>query len=142
MPPVAPPRDSAGIVVPHNHEDILDSHHVIRHTTPNDLVTDVDTGERRISSGAYSESSDGGMSVDIEDWMIRDGIVALHYVIEPSHGATRINVGALRALGFQVGWDPKISNPHHGAVWGLTNSKRRTKVAKLAKLLRKAEGEA
>src|SRR5437016_5512431 len=107
MPPVAPPRDPAGIVQPHDHPDILNSHYVIRHTTPNDLVKDVDTGAARISSGAYSESSEGGMSVDIEEWMLAEQLDPLHYVIDPTHGATRINVGELRALGFKVGWDPK-----------------------------------
>lgn len=141
MPPVAPPRDLAGIVQPHDHPDILSSQHLIRHTTPNDLTTDVETGVRRLASGAYSESSDGGMSVDIEEWMLADGLDPLHYVTDPTHGATRIKVGDLRALGFMVGWDPKLHNPHHAAVWGLTNSKRRTKVSRLAKRVRKAEGE-
>jgi hypothetical protein len=141
MPPAAPPRDQSGIVQPHDHPDILNSQHLIRHTTTNDLVKDVDTGKARISSGAYSESTEGGMSVDIEEWMAADGLDPLHYVTDPAHGATRINVGELRAKGFKVGWDPLSHNPHHGAVWGLSNSKRRSKVAKMATRMRAAEGE-
>lgn len=106
-------------------------------------------GGKRVSSGAYTESSDphGGMSVDIEDWMTADGLEALHYVRDNTHGAVRLRVADLRALGLKVGWDPRSedpprpANPHHGAVWGLSNSSKRRKVMKLAETIRKALGE-
>ena len=106
-------------------------------------ITDPQTGIRRVQSGAYSESSDpnGGMSVDIEEWMIADGLDPLHYVADAAHGAKRINAGALRTQGFQVGWDPQPDNPHHGAVWGLGTPKRRRRVATLATTIRNASGE-
>lgn len=141
--PAAPPRDSQGNTLPHNHAEILPEHHVIRHITPNDLHTEP-SGTRRVASGAYSESSDAhaGMSVDIEEWMIADGLDPLHYVTDETHGARRLNVGDLRADGFQVGWDPLPGNPHHGAVWGIGNgSKRKRKVANRAVCIRKAAGE-
>jgi hypothetical protein len=62
-----PPRDGNGKILPHDHPEILETHHVIRHTTPNDLTFDLQTGKHRIASGAFSESSGGGMSVDIEE---------------------------------------------------------------------------
>jgi hypothetical protein len=142
--PTAPPRDLDGNTIPHDHQEIRDEHHVIRHITPFDLHIDQTTGLTRVASGAYSESSDlyGGMSVDIEEWMIGDGLHSLHYCKNPAHGATRINVGKLRALGFKVGWDPKTDNFHHGAVWGIGNgSKRKRRVAGLAETVRKATGE-
>ena len=142
--PAAPPRDVEGLVLPHDHAEILEEYHVIRHITPRDLHTDQDTGVTRIASGAYSESSDvhGGMSVDIEEWMIADGLDPLHYLPDPMHGATRISVGELRNRGFKVGWDPLPENPHHGGVWGIGNgSKRKRKIAEIAVSLRKAEGE-
>lgn len=143
--PANPPRDDRGFVIPHNHDEILNHHHVIRHTTPQDLCRNVDTGERRLSSGAFCESGDevGGMSVDIEEWMAADGLAPLHYVTDPSHGAVRLNVAELRALGFQVGWDPLVgTNLHHGEVWGIGNgSGRRRKIANIAETLRKAQGE-
>ena len=71
--PTPPPRDAHGRIVPHDHLEILDSHHVIRHTTPHDLHTEPN-GLRRVMSGAFSESSTGGMSVDIEEWMTADGL--------------------------------------------------------------------
>lgn len=141
---VDPQRDGDGHVLRHNYPDILDRHHVIRRITPHDLCTDQTSGLRRVASGAYSESSDppGGMSVNIEEWMIADCLDPLHYLEDQSHGATRINVGDLRAQGFQVGWDPQPNNPHHGEVWGIGNgSTRRKKVAALAVTIRPAEGE-
>jgi hypothetical protein len=103
--PTPPPRDAHGRIVPHDHLEILDSHHVIRHTTPHDLHTEPN-GLRRVMSGAFSESSTGGMSVDIEEWMTADGLDVVHYVLDPAHGAVRLNVGELRGLGLRVGWDP------------------------------------
>jgi|HubBroStandDraft_6_1064221.scaffolds.fasta_scaffold07060_4 hypothetical protein len=142
--PVEPPRDPDGNTLPHDHAEIQNEHHVIRHITPYDLFPDRQTHVKRVQSGAYSESSDqhGGMSVDIEEWMTTDGLDTLHYVHDPSYGAKRINVGELRAQGFQVGWDSQPGNPHHGAVWGIGNgSKRKRRIAALAVTIRAASGE-
>lgn len=137
--PAQPPRDANGKVAPHDHPEILLEHHVIRHVTPNDIHPT----ERRRTSGAFSESSDGGMSVDIAEWMEADGLMALHYVEDPSHGAVRLNVGQLRGLGFQVGWDPDRGHPHHGCVWGIGNgSRRKRRIDAIAITIRKAAGEA
>jgi hypothetical protein len=81
------------------------------------------------------------MSVDIEEWMAADGLDPLAYVVDPAHGAVRLNVGELRSLGFTVGWDPVDGNPHHGEIWGIANGKRRRKIAGIAETIRKAEGE-
>jgi hypothetical protein len=140
--PVDPLRDQQGKIVPHDHPDILDTHHVIRHTVPNDLCpVDTDPTKLRLSSGAFSESSDGGMSVDLEEWMTADGLTTLHYITDPSHGAVRINVGRLRALGFKVGWDPDSGHKHHGCVWGINGPKKRKRIAPLAVTLKKVAGE-
>jgi hypothetical protein len=139
-----PPRDREGKIVPHDHSEILKEHHVIRHTVPQDLCPD--SGKKRLSSGAFSESSGGGMSVYIEEWMRVDGLDPLHYITDQTHGAVRINVGELRRLGFQVGWDPDEGNPrphpHHGAVWGIGNGSRRKKrVHKIATTVKTVAGE-
>ena len=140
--PSKPPRDASGKIVAHDHLEILGSHHLIRRITPKDLHPP-DGPSRRISSGAYSESSDGGMSVDIEEWLLAAGLSALHYITEPSHGAVRINVKKLRDAGFTVGWDPDGGHPQHGAVWGIGNgSTRRRQIAKMAVSVKKAAGEA
>ncbi len=136
--PKPPPRDQSGKIVAHDHPEILDTHHVIRHTNPHDLCDD---GGKRLSSGAYTESSDGGMSVDIEEWMTADGLSLLHYVVDPAQGATRLPVSELRKLGLKIGWDPDGGHNHHGLVWGLGGPKQRKRVAKLAVTLRKCDGE-
>lgn len=138
--PAEPPRDGEGRVVPHDHAEILDDYHVIRHTVPNDLTPD-GAGGLRLNSGAYSESSDGGMSVDCAELMLASGLNELAYVADRTHGAVKIRVGDLRALGLQVGFDPQAHNPHHCSVWGL-GVKQRKKVARLQKVvLRKVQGE-
>jgi hypothetical protein len=139
--PANPPRDEQGKIQPHDHAEILDDHHVIRFITPRDLFEEED-GRRRVASGAYSESSEGGMSVCIEEWMAAADLRPLHYLPHPSYGARRLLVGELRRLGFQVGWDPDGGHPHHGAVWGIGNgSKKKRRVANIAALLKKADGE-
>jgi hypothetical protein len=138
--PKPPPRDQNGKIVPHDHADILDEHYVIRHTTPHDLSED--DGGIRLTSGAFSESEGGGMSVDIEDWMKADGLDPTHYVTDPTHGAVRLKVGDLRRQNLKVGWDPDDAHPHHGSVWGIGNgSKRKRRVLEIATSLKRVEGE-
>lgn len=139
--PADPPRDASGNVVPHDHDEIPNHYHVIRRTTPNDLCQNTDTGQRRLASGAFCESTEGGMSVDIEELMVADGLDPLAHITDSSFGAVRITVGELRALGMKVGWDPIEGNRHHGEVWGISNSRRRRKVAAIATTVRKAKGE-
>jgi hypothetical protein len=82
------------------------------------------------------------MSVYVEEWMRADGLDPLHYLTDPRHGAVRINVGELRQLGFQVGWDPDDGPPHHGAVWSIGNgSKRKKRVHKIATTVKTVEAE-
>lgn len=134
-----PERDSAGEIVPHDHREIHDGDHLIRHIMPNEMVPDGDGG-KRLSSAAFSESTGGGMSVDIESWIIADGLPALHYINGPSKGAARLNVGALRKLGLKVGWDPDHGHVHHGAVWGIKNQGSRRKIQNLAELILRPAG--
>jgi hypothetical protein len=137
--PSDPDRDEHGMIVPHDHAEIDDDCYVIRHIIP---PNDLHLG--RVSSGAFSESTVAGircgMSVDIECWMIKDGLEPLYYVRDPAHGATRLRVGYLRALGMKVGWDPDNGHKHHGAVWGGTQTNRK-KMQKSAETLRKAAGQ-
>ena len=137
-----PPKNGDGQIEPHDHPEIPDECFVVRRIVSNDITKADDHGIRRIASGAFSQSSDGsGMSVDIEAWMIEDGLEPTHYITEPDHGAVRISVGSLRAMGFRVGWAPEPSNPHHAAVWGITSSSHRKHVRNMAETIRKAAGE-
>jgi hypothetical protein len=134
--PSSPPRDENELIIPHDHPEILDEYHVIRHTTPHD----VHQIEGRLTSGAFSESRDGGMSVDIEEWMAAAGLGPLHYVTNPDHGAVRLSVLALRGLGLKVGWDPDTGHQFHGAVWGIKSTARR-RIIIISELLRRTLGE-
>jgi hypothetical protein len=139
--PAPPPRDQDGKIIPHDHPDILDDDYVLRHIVPpHDLHPDAAKNIVRVSSGAYSESSDGGMSVDILRWMAEDGLDECHYLADENVGATKIRVSDLRAMSLNVGWDPDGGHDHHGAVWGVKQSHRR-KIARIAITVRKAEGE-
>ena len=73
--------------------------------------------------------------------MTAAGLDPLHHVTDPTHGAVRLMVGDLRKLQLKVGWDPDDAHPHHGAVWGVTNSKRRRRVLEVATTLRLLVGE-
>jgi hypothetical protein len=138
--PAEPLRDANGKIIPHDHDEILDDDYVLRHIVPpHDLHPDPARGITRVSSGAYSESNEGGMSVDILRWMAEDGLNECDYLTDEM-GATKIKVGDLRALGCQVGWDPDSGHEHHGAVWGLKQTIRK-KVARAAITVRKAAGE-
>lgn len=140
--PAPPFRDPAGTIVPHDHPEILDDDYVLRHIVPpQDLHPDLAKNVVRVSSGAYSESSDGGMSVDILRWMADGSLDECHYLPDETAGATKIRVGDLRAMGLQVGWDPDSGHQHHGAVWGIKQSHRK-KIARIAITVRKALGEA
>ena len=137
-----PPKDGNGVITPHDHPGISDDDFVIRRTDPKDLTDPDAQGHRRIKSWAFSQSSDRtGMSVDIESWLVEDGLAPTHYITDPKQGAKRISVWQLRVMGFQVGWCPETDNPHHGAVWGVTSSSHRRHVAAIAMDLRAAEGE-
>jgi hypothetical protein len=133
--PSDPQRDAQGKIVPHDHPEITDDSFIVRHINPREVH------EGCVSSGAYTESKEGGMSVDIETWILTDGLPQLHYV-SAAEGARRIRVGDLRAEGMMVGWDPDGGHPHHGAVWHVPTSRSgRRKIHRMTTLLKLAEGE-
>jgi len=86
-----PEKNAEGLVIPHDHPEILPEYHVIRHITNHHLHPDSTSGIVRVASGAYSESSEGGMSVDIEEWMLQDGLDSTYYIKNPAYGAVRLN---------------------------------------------------
>ncbi|WP_156439766.1 hypothetical protein [Bradyrhizobium valentinum] len=78
--PAPPLRDQDGKILTHDHPEILDDDYVLRHIVPpHDLHPDTDKGVTRVASGAYSESSDGGMSADILRWMAEDHLDECYY---------------------------------------------------------------
>ncbi|MEP2877961.1 MAG: hypothetical protein ABJL55_05350 [Roseibium sp.] len=125
-----PLYDEIGDVIPHDHEEILNEHHVIRRISPHHVVPDEKspTGSK-ISTMAFRPSSgpNGGMSVDIENLIIENGLDPKEFVISPPFiGAVKLLVEQLRANDFVVGYDPLPDNEFHGEVWGrFSKSKQR-----------------
>jgi len=107
---------------PYDENQINSDGVVIRRINPQQhIVWDENRGCSRISSKAFSPSSGpgDGMSVDIEQLMISDGIDPRQYVTTPVFtGSVAFSAGAARALGLLVGYDPVPPNPYHGEVWG------------------------
>lgn len=123
--PTPPPRDAAGAVIPHDHPDIHQDDIIIRRVTELHVV--LDKGVRRLSSMLYNASEGllGGMSVDVEKFIIEADLNPKQWVVSPKWiGAVYFNVGFLRDRHFQVGYDPiqagngLTANPYHGQVWG------------------------
>ena len=133
-----PPRDADGCVQPHDDSDAIPNDgHLVRYVTDNALTpNDNPEGTKRLSSGAFSSSSKEhdhyeGMSVDAYERMVQDGVDVASRMRSGQKGAVLLRAGDLRALGLQVGMDPKEDNPHHAAVWDVKN-KHRKKIRKLA----------
>ncbi len=119
----APPRDDDGSVTPHDHDEILNAHEVIRRVSERQLITD--SKGRRINSSIVfkaSETKNGGMSVDLKQLIECAGLDPKSYVTTPRWmGSLLFKVSDLRKLGFSVGYDPIETpepNPYHGEVWG------------------------
>lgn len=124
--PTPPPLDAAGAVVPHDHDEIEAGDRVIRRISDRQIVTD-GAGARRISSLAYQASggANGGMSVDIEKFIVEGGDEPEQWVTTPRWiGSVCFSAGFLRGLQFQIGYHPieetseRPANPYHGEVWG------------------------
>ncbi|MCU6497950.1 hypothetical protein LPN04_09110 [Rugamonas sp. A1-17] len=121
MPLSLPPRDDNGLVVPHDHPEILPEDGILRRISEQQLVHDAKTGGKRISSMVLKASTgtNGGLSVDLQRQIEEAGLDAREYITTPKwFGAIRFRADSLRDLGFQVGFDPLDTNPYHGEVWG------------------------
>jgi len=140
-----PQRDALGNVVPHDDPDILPEHGLIRLISrQHHVVWDGNKQVWRVSSGAFSESNDGGMSVDLEALLVAAGVAVLINVPSGDDwGAMRLPVGSVRAEGLRIGSDPLPHNPYHGAVWGIGNrngvKKRLLRMATWLKPLRNVD---
>lgn len=120
--PLQPPRDTNGNVIPHDHEEILDAHGIIRRISEEHIIDDDKClAGRRISTMLFRASSEpnGGMSVDLQNEIEKSGQDARSYVTTPRfYGAVSLHAGQFRSEGFQVGADPIPTNVYHGEVWG------------------------
>lgn len=132
--PQPPPRNIAGEVQPHDHAEILSQHVVIRRISDKQIVFD-GNGQRRISSIAYKPSSrpPGGMSIDIEPFIVAKALNPKEYVTTPVWmGSVWFLVETLRADSLLVGYDPLPTNDAHGEVWGADTRPQWRKLQRVA----------
>ena len=133
--PLKPPlRDEHGVVVPHDHDEILSSDQVIRRVSEQQIVFDPKIGGRRIASLLFNPSmgANGGLSVDLRRQIEEDGVDPRKYVTDQRWpGSVYFTSGALRENGFQVGYDPLPNNPYHGEIWGSFTPKSKKKLRQL-----------
>ena len=109
MPLTPPPRDSNGLVVPHDHDGILDGDTLIRG------IPAVHIQDGRVTSGAFKSSVNNdpylGMSVDLEK--LTNG-----YVLQPRYeGAVKFPAIVPRNEELLVGYDPVEGNTAHCGIW-------------------------
>jgi hypothetical protein len=109
---------------------IADADGLVRYIHPDQIVPDGNTGERRPSSAAFLMStSDGCLSVDLEELLFASGLPSCHNL--PSRqrgsGAVRLIAGLVRKNGLGVFHDPRPeseaepANPYHGQVFNGEN---------------------
>lgn len=137
-----PPRDASGNVIPHDDLGIQNDDGLIRHINPDHhVVFDKNAGCNKLSSGAFSESSNppGGMSVNLERSMKAAGLNSLDMLPNSDFGAVRLIAGDMRELGHRVGSDPLPDNPYHGAVWDIKGRKARKRIMERAEWLKKPD---
>lgn len=124
--PLSPPPLSSGVVVPHDHQGILDGDDIIRRISDEQCVTTA-AGTRRISSIAFqpSRGPNGGMSIDIRRSIEEAQLVAADFVTTPKWIGSVVMVASVpRSVGLMVGYDPLPENAHHGEVWGKFDRKK------------------
>ena len=114
-------------VTPYDDPGIFADDRIIRRIDIEEhIVPDNNTGGHRISTKAFRASSGhlGGMSVDLEALIVKNGVDPKHFVTNPKFmGSVFLYARELRALGFWIGLDPiaptsaSSGNPYHGEVW-------------------------
>ena len=128
MPLKLPPHNN-NVVIPHDHEEILQEDGIIRRISEEQVVFDEKIDGRRLSSTAFKPSSgvNSGMSIDLQRQIEEAGLVAREFITTPRWtGSIIFKAGDLRHEEFQVGYDPNPNNPFHGQVWGnFSNAKRK-----------------
>lgn len=81
----------------------------------------------------------GGMSIDLEDAILRGGLSPTEFVTTPRWiGSVRFIAGDLRHRDLKVGYDPipasdgDQGNPYHGEVWGSGPKSKQKELRRLA----------
>lgn len=112
-------------------------HRVIRTIrSPDHVVKDSATGKWRLSSGAYSPTDDGLVSVDLAQLLTQDDLDALfmYPALDRNVAAASHTVSSLRVLNLDVVHDPIPKNWYHGGISGVSTKAIQRKLAKSAAL--------
>jgi hypothetical protein len=115
-----PRRDERG-VIPHDHEEIAASEDLIRYIPP--VHVKYENGIPILSSAAFSPSSPpndprSSVSVDAKKLLLVERATP-PYRARSNEGYAELNVGQVRGLELQVGWDPLLDNAAHCGIWGI-----------------------
>lgn len=107
---------------------------VIRTIRSPDHVVKDSTGKWRLSSGAYSPTDDGLVSIDLEQLLVEDELDALfmYPALDRNVAAASHSVLSLRELNLDVVHDPMPRNWYHGGISGISTKAIQRKLAKSA----------
>jgi hypothetical protein len=95
---------------------------------PDHIVFDEHKGLYRISSKAFGpSSSDGSLSGDLEQLLVRDGLTAtaMYPAVDRAIGAAALTVGQICKHGPTVHHEPVQKNWYHGGVRGIRSSTKK-----------------
>ena len=114
----APPQDAKGRVRPHDHEQIQDEDIMLRGIPEQQIVPTPDGG-RRISTGAFSRSSDtyGGLSLGVKKVLECLEKTTDEWAAGRFSAVVCFPAKMLREAGVQIGWDPLDDDPAHCNAW-------------------------
>ena len=117
-------------------QELLADRHFIRTIqSPSHVVRDASTGLYRISSKAFSPSSeDKTLSGDLEQLLLADGLHAtsLKPALSRVVGSFALKIGQLRDQNLGVSHDPMWDNWYHGAITGITTKRHKENLRKNA----------
>jgi hypothetical protein len=131
-----PQHDEYG-VIPHNHEEIADESQLIRYVPA--VHVKYEGGLPTLSSAAFSPSTppdDPRSSVSVDSKpLLESEFVNPPHRAKANEGFAELNVGKVRGISLEVGWDPLPLNSAHCGIWGVGKSKpMRRRLRDLAEL--------
>ena len=114
-----PPRDPEGIVIPHDHPQLYADDIMLR-GIPTQWIIPTNDGGRRISSGAFRQSSDKyqGMSLGAKKILDCANASVEEWAAGRFDAVVCLPASELREVGIEVGWDPVPDDPAHCNAWG------------------------
>ena len=131
----APPRDAAGRVQPHDHDQIHAEDIMLRGISSY-WIKPTESGGHRISSGAFQASSKalgGGLSLGAKKVLDCNGKSVDEWGSGRFDAVVCLEAGELRAANLKVGWDPTEDDNSHCNAWGKLTRRLKRSLAREAK---------